>query len=38
VPEWQNQLIQIKLEQSAYFDGKQVIYLAGRQIVWHLVH
>ena len=38
LPEWQKQLIQIKLEQSAYFDGKQVIYLAGRQIVWHLVH
>jgi hypothetical protein len=37
VPEWQNQLIQIKLEQSAYFDGKQVIYLAGRQTQWHLI-
>ena len=37
VPEWQNQLLQIKLEQSAYFDGKQVIYLAGRQTQWHLV-
>ncbi|WP_213998701.1 M24 family metallopeptidase [Arsukibacterium sp.] len=36
VPEW-NQLVQIKLEQSAYFDGKQVIYLAGRQTQWHLV-
>ena len=37
VPEWQKQLVQIKLEQSAYFDGKQVIYLAGRQTQWHLV-
>ncbi|MDX5406008.1 MAG: aminopeptidase P family protein [Chromatiaceae bacterium] len=37
VPEWQKQLLQIKLEQSAYFDGKQVIYLAGRQTQWHLV-
>ncbi|MEO3865204.1 M24 family metallopeptidase [Rheinheimera fenheensis] len=37
VPEWQQQLVQIKLEQSAYFDGKQVIYLAGRQTQWHLV-
>ena len=37
VPEWQNQLVQIKLEQSAYFDGKQVIYLAGRQTQWHII-
>lgn len=37
IPEWQNQLAQIMLEQSAYFDGKQVIYLAGRQTQWHLV-
>lgn len=37
VPEWNNQLVQIKLEQSAYFDGKQVVYLAGRQTQWHLV-
>lgn len=38
VPEWSKQLVQIKLEQSAYFDGKQVIYLAGRQTQWHLIH
>ncbi|MBU2113123.1 MAG: M24 family metallopeptidase [Gammaproteobacteria bacterium] len=37
VPEWQKQLVQIKLEQSAYFDGKQIIYLAGRQTQWHLI-
>lgn len=37
VPEWDNQLVQIKLEQSAYFDGKQVVYLAGRQTQWHLI-
>lgn len=37
VPEWNGQYVQIKLEQSAYFDGKQVIYLAGRQVQWHLV-
>jgi hypothetical protein len=37
IPEWQNQLAHIKLEQSAYFDGKTVIYLAGRQTKWHLV-
>jgi len=37
LPEWQNQLVHIKLEQSAYFDGKKVVYLAGRQTEWHLV-
>ncbi len=38
VPEWDGQLVQIKLEQSAVFDGDQVRYLAGRQTRWHLVH
>lgn len=37
VPEWDNQLVQIKLEQSAVFDGKKVTYLAGRQTAWHVV-
>lgn len=37
VPEWDGHYVQIKLEQSAYFDGKEVIYLAGRQTQWHLV-
>ncbi|HEY9032174.1 MAG TPA: M24 family metallopeptidase [Kangiella sp.] len=37
LPEWDNQLIQIMLEQSALFDGKEVIYLAGRQTEWHFV-
>jgi hypothetical protein len=37
VPEWNNQLVQIKLEQSAVFDGRKVHYLAGRQTTWHLV-
>ncbi|MDP5142377.1 M24 family metallopeptidase [Rheinheimera baltica] len=37
LPEWRDQHVQIKLEQSAYFDGKQVIYLAGRQLKWHLI-
>jgi hypothetical protein len=37
VPEWDNQWVQIKLEQSAVFDGKRVLYLAGRQTRWHLV-
>jgi hypothetical protein len=37
VPEWNGQLVQIKLEQSAVFDGKRVLYLAGRQTQWHVV-
>lgn len=37
VPEWDNQWIQIKLEQSALFDGQTVWYLAGRQTQWHLI-
>ncbi len=37
VPEWDGQLVQIKLEQDAVFDGRRVIYLAGRQTRWHLV-
>ncbi|MCW9028968.1 MAG: aminopeptidase P family protein [Kangiella sp.] len=37
LPEWDNQLIQIMLEQSAVFDGERVIYLAGRQTEWHFV-
>jgi len=37
VPEWDNQWVQIKLEQSAVFDGEHVMYLAGRQTKWHVV-
>ena len=37
LPEWNNQWIQIKLEQSAVFDGETVWYLAGRQTQWHLI-
>lgn len=37
VPEWGGQFVQMKLEQSALFDGRQVRYLAGRQTEWHLV-
>lgn len=37
VPEWGGQLVQMKLEQSALFDGERVIYLAGRQARWHLI-
>ncbi|MDX1626805.1 MAG: M24 family metallopeptidase [Wenzhouxiangellaceae bacterium] len=34
---WGGQHLQIKLEQSAYFDGERVIYLAGRQTEWHII-
>ena len=37
LPEWGGQLVQMKLEQSAVFDGQRVTYLAGRQTRWHLV-
>ena len=37
VPEWDGQWVQIKLEQSAVYDGERVLYLAGRQTRWHLV-
>lgn len=37
VPEWNNQWIQIKVEQSAVFDGETVWYLAGRQTQWHVI-
>ena len=36
--EWGDQWLQIKLEQSALFDGEKVHFLAGRQTRWHLVH
>lgn len=34
---WDGQWLQVMLEQSAFFDGEQVDYLAGRQTAWHLV-
>jgi len=37
VPEWNGQLVQIKLEQTALFDGTKVVYAAGRQTTWHVV-
>lgn len=37
LPEWDDQLIHIKTEQTAVFDGQQVIYLGGRQTEWHVV-
>ncbi len=37
VSEWDYQRVQMKLEQSALFDGKTVHYLAERQTVLHVV-
>ena len=37
VPAWDDQWVQIKLEQSAVYDGERVLYLAGRQTSWHVV-
>jgi len=37
LPEWNGQHVQIKLEQTALFDGERVHYLAGRQTQWHVV-
>jgi Xaa-Pro aminopeptidase len=37
VPEWEGGRVQIKLEQSAVFDGRKVLYLAGRQTEWHVI-
>ena len=37
IPEWDGQRAQMKLEQSAFFDGSKVTYLAGRQKSLHLV-
>lgn len=34
---WDNQPIQIYLEQTAIFNGKEVIYLGDRQTQWHIV-
>jgi Xaa-Pro aminopeptidase len=37
VEAWEGQWLQVMLEQSAFFDGDEVSYLAGRQTRWHLV-
>jgi Xaa-Pro aminopeptidase len=37
IPEWGGQSVQMKLEQSALFDGERVHYLAGRQKALHVV-
>lgn len=37
VPEWNDQWVQIKLEQDAWFDGETVHYIGGRQTRWHVI-
>ena len=37
LPEWDDQWVQIKLEQDAWFDGEKVTYIGGRQTRWHVV-
>lgn len=37
IREWDGQLVQIKLEQSACYDGETIVYLAGRQTDWHVI-
>ncbi len=37
VPEWDNQRVQIKLEQDGWFDGKRVVFIGGRQTQLHIV-
>jgi len=36
-PERNGQWVQMRLEQSAIFDGERVIYAAGRQTEWHVI-
>jgi Xaa-Pro aminopeptidase len=37
IPEWNNESVQMKLEQSAIYDGEVVRYLSGRQTQLHVV-
>ena len=37
IPEWDDQLVHIKLEQDGWFDGEEVIYIGGRQTRWHVI-
>jgi Xaa-Pro aminopeptidase len=37
VPEWNNQEVEFRLEEDAFFDGSQVVYQNGRQSRFHLV-
>lgn len=37
VPEWGGQEIEFRLEEDAYFDGRQVRWLDGRQTAFHVI-
>ncbi len=37
VPEWNNQEVEFRSEEDAFFDGSKVVYLDGRQSTFHLV-
>lgn len=37
VPEWRGQRVPFRLEEDAYFDGREVRYLNGRQTRLHLI-
>lgn len=37
VPEWNGQEVEFRLEEDAFFDGKKVTYLDGRQRNFHLI-
>ncbi len=37
VPEWDNQMVDFKSEEDAFFDGKTVRYIDGRQTKFHLI-
>ncbi len=37
VPEWNGKKVRIMLEEDAYFDGRGVRYLDGRQTAFHLI-
>ncbi len=37
VPEWDGQMVDFKSEEDAFFDGKRVTYIDGRQTRFHLI-
>ncbi len=37
VPEWNNQMVDFKSEEDAFFDGEKVRYVDGRQTHFHLI-
>lgn len=37
VPEWNGQMVDFKSEEDAFFDGKTVTYIDGRQTQFHLI-